>query len=483
MDSNHVSTQSWLTKQLDKFFATNNGYNRLYSVRFSRSCKSFSQKPTDDDSDNYEVQIMENQKKISVIKSPTSTKQQCNMNNVFNNNVSVKSDKVMVFKNQKNSYEFRSLRGSNKKRDNRPVLPAVLMTFDKGVSSSMDKDLTELPDMESNMPMTKEELLAFERRHTEYLCELERKRVLLDENRQQLAEMKMQGQYVERQLINESRKNENDNLQFKLLKNATETLEGERRNMITELNKLKTEVEIVTAERDDLKKQTRDLYIDNIKCNRKLEELTSQHRCHEQFQKDIVGYHARMEKSVAQIRTAMNTVSITRTKLFKCKKSLDKCTKALLAAKHMEEERDKAIETQDSLELEVIRLTAELELLQQKMSNSPVPKIRAMHNKKIKKLHDNIQHLENQLSNEVKSTSELTQALASSEKLQKMMAEKEKKQEATIAELTKKLTDMEVKEKVNSSGRTHLRTGHDEFDRKMADFFKPLVQTVVPLRK
>lgn len=136
MDSNNVSTQSWLTKQLEKLFATSNGYSRLRSARFSQACKSFSLKFTDD-SDDYEIQLMENQKKLSVIKLRPGAKEECEVNDGLNNNLSAKSDKVVVCKNRETSYGFRSLRGRNKNRDNRPVLPAVLMTFDRGVSTSV----------------------------------------------------------------------------------------------------------------------------------------------------------------------------------------------------------------------------------------------------------------------------------------------------------------------------------------------------------
>lgn len=66
----------------------------------------------------------------------------------------------------------------------------------------------------------------------------------MDECRQELAEAKLKNQDLERQLLNESRKNEHDNLQYKLLINATQTLEEERQSMRTELNKLKTQAEI-----------------------------------------------------------------------------------------------------------------------------------------------------------------------------------------------------------------------------------------------
>lgn len=43
----------------------------------------------------------------------------------------------------------------------------------------MDKDIMNLPGTKFGLPCTQEELMAFERRHREYMYELQRKRVII----------------------------------------------------------------------------------------------------------------------------------------------------------------------------------------------------------------------------------------------------------------------------------------------------------------
>lgn len=90
----------WLTKKMEKFIITNCGYNRLRPVRISKACRTF-----------------------------TCQKDLAEEHNMTING-SVKSEKI-VKKKQEKWDTFRSLRGKKKEDKNRPVLPAVLMTFDK----------------------------------------------------------------------------------------------------------------------------------------------------------------------------------------------------------------------------------------------------------------------------------------------------------------------------------------------------------------
>lgn len=101
----------WLTKRMEKLLSSNGGYNKLKSVKISPAYKTFSTKKEVDE-------LTENPKCVIVSNSVRS----------------MDGGK----KSEENKIVFRSLRSKSKKNigPNRPVLPAVLLTFDKNQNNN-----------------------------------------------------------------------------------------------------------------------------------------------------------------------------------------------------------------------------------------------------------------------------------------------------------------------------------------------------------
>lgn len=111
-----------LSKCVEKFIISNCGYNRLRPVRLSKVCKTFSTKK------EREQNLVERQNNIVIAKSNLRSNE---VKNVINNNTK-QNDNI----NNKIT-SLRSLRRNTTKKEeqiNRPILPAVLMTFDKRTS-------------------------------------------------------------------------------------------------------------------------------------------------------------------------------------------------------------------------------------------------------------------------------------------------------------------------------------------------------------
>lgn len=85
---------------------------------------------------------------------------------------------------------------------------------------------------------------------------------------------------------------------------------------------------------------------------------------------------------------------------------------------------------------------AELTELKLLLANSPILKVQKQPTLQIEPI---IQHLEEQLSKEMKHSTELAVALAASSKAQRILQEKNEKQDATLEELKKQLSEMEAK--------------------------------------
>lgn len=100
--------------------------------------------------------------------------------------------------------------------------------------------------------------------------------------------------------------------------------------------------------------------------------------------------------------------------------------------------------------------------LKLQLANSPILKVQKQPTLQIESI---IQHLKEQLSKEMEHSTELAVALAASSKTQRILQEKNEKQDATLGELKKQLSEMAAKKSVVDIIKTEFSDAEKCFEQ------------------